>query len=86
MENNLKTEHKDCSTCNVDIRPKAGKEEPVLNILVVGDQQWINKHQKLIKILEKTYTLEYKTEIIDRSKISVISHRQDSFWDKLCGK
>ena len=30
--------------------------------------------------------LEYKTEIIDRSKISVISHRQDSFWDKLCGK
>ena len=30
--------------------------------------------------------LEYKTEIIDRSKILVISHRQNSFWDKLCGK
>ena len=30
--------------------------------------------------------LEYKTEIIDRSKISVISHRQDSIRDKLCGK
>ena len=30
--------------------------------------------------------LEYKTEIIDRSKISVVSHRQDSLWDKLCGK
>ncbi len=65
MENNLETEHKDCSTCDVDIRPKAGLEEPVLNILVVGDQQWINKHQKLIKILEKTYTIEYKTEIND---------------------
>ena len=30
--------------------------------------------------------LEYKTEVIDWSKISVISHRQDSLWDKLCGK
>ena len=30
--------------------------------------------------------LEYKTEIIDRSKILVISHRQNSLWDKLCGK
>jgi hypothetical protein len=30
--------------------------------------------------------LEYKTEIIDWSKILVISHRQDSFWDKICGK
>ena len=30
--------------------------------------------------------LEYKTEVIDRSKISVISHRQDSLLDKLCGK
>ena len=30
--------------------------------------------------------LEYKTEIIDRSKILVVSHRQDSLWDKLCGK
>ena len=30
--------------------------------------------------------MEYKTEIIDRSKILVISHRQNSVWDKLCGK
>lgn len=30
--------------------------------------------------------LEYKTEVIDRSKILVISHRQNSFWDKVCGK
>ena len=30
--------------------------------------------------------LEYKTEIIDWSKILVISHRQDSFRDKICGK
>ena len=32
------------------------------------------------------WILEYKTEVIDRSKILVISHRQDSLWDKLCGK
>ena len=30
--------------------------------------------------------LEYKTEVIDWSKINVISHRQDSFWDKVFGK
>ena len=30
--------------------------------------------------------LEYKTEVIDRSKISVISHHQNSLRDKLCGK
>lgn len=30
--------------------------------------------------------LEYKTEVIDRSKILVISHNQNSVWDKLCGK
>ena len=30
--------------------------------------------------------LEYKTEIIDRSKILVVSHRQDTLRDKLCGK
>jgi len=30
--------------------------------------------------------LEYKTEIIDRWKISVISHNQNSLWDKLFGK
>lgn len=30
--------------------------------------------------------LEYKTEIIDRSKILVISHRQNSLWDKIFGK
>ena len=30
--------------------------------------------------------LEYKTEIIDRWKISVISHNQNSLWDKIFGK
>jgi len=30
--------------------------------------------------------LEYKTEIIDWWKISVISHNQNSIWDKLFGK
>ena len=30
--------------------------------------------------------LEYKTEVIDRWKISVISHKQNSLWDKLFGK
>ena len=30
--------------------------------------------------------LEYKTEVIDRSKILVISHNQNSVRDKLCGK
>ena len=32
------------------------------------------------------WLLEYKTEVIDRSKILVISHNQNSLWDKLCGK
>ena len=32
------------------------------------------------------WILEYKTEVIDWSKILVISHRQNSIWDKLCGK
>ena len=32
------------------------------------------------------WILEYKTEIIDWSKILVISHRQNSLRDKLCGK
>ena len=30
--------------------------------------------------------LEYKTEVIDRWKISVISHNQNSLWDKVFGK
>lgn len=30
--------------------------------------------------------LEYKTEVIDRWKISVISHKQNSLWDKVFGK
>lgn len=30
--------------------------------------------------------LEYKTEIIDRGKVSVISHNQNSLWDKIFGK
>ena len=32
------------------------------------------------------WILEYKTEIIDRGKISVISHNQNSLWDKIFGK
>ena len=32
------------------------------------------------------WILEYKTEIIDRWKISVISHHQNSLWDKIFGK
>ena len=32
------------------------------------------------------WILEYKTEIIDWGKISVISHNQNSLWDKLFGK
>ena len=42
--------------------------------------------KEALTIFLRDWLLEYKTEIIDRSKISVISHRQDSFWDKLCGK
>jgi hypothetical protein len=30
--------------------------------------------------------LEYRTEILDWSKINVVSHRQNSFWDKVFGK
>ena len=30
--------------------------------------------------------LEYRTEVLDWSKINVVSHRQNSFWDKLFGK
>jgi hypothetical protein len=30
--------------------------------------------------------LEYRTEMLDWSKINVVSHRQNSFWDKVCGK
>ena len=30
--------------------------------------------------------LEYRTEVLDWSKINVISHRQNSFWDRLFGK
>lgn len=39
--------------------------EQKLNILVVGDQVWIKSHQDLIKILQKSYTIEYKTKIKD---------------------
>ena len=37
----------------------------ILNILVVGNQEWINGHKDLIKILQKSYTIEYKTQIKD---------------------
>ena len=42
--------------------------------------------KEALTIFLRDWLLEYKTEIIDRSKILVISHRQNSFWDKVCGK
>lgn len=39
-----------------------------------------------LTVFLRDWILEYKTEIIDRSKILVVSHRQDSVRDKLCGK
>ncbi|GHV28504.1 hypothetical protein FACS1894176_11090 [Bacteroidia bacterium] len=30
--------------------------------------------------------LEYRTEVLDRSKINVISYKQDSLWDRIFGK
>ncbi len=39
-----------------------------------------------LTVFLRDWILEYKTEVIDWSKILVISHRQDSLWDKLCGK
>jgi len=30
--------------------------------------------------------LEYRTEVLDWSKINVVSHRQNSFWDRICNK
>ena len=51
--------------CECNSKSEHKKDTPVLNILVVGDQEWINKHKDLIKILQKSYTLEYKTKIKD---------------------
>ena len=42
--------------------------------------------KEALTIFLRDWLLEYKTEIIDRSKILVISHRQNSFRDKICGK
>lgn len=42
--------------------------------------------KEALTIFLRDWLLEYKTEIIDRSKILVISHRQNSLRDKLCGK
>ena len=39
-----------------------------------------------LTVFLRDWILEYKTEIIDRSKILVISHRQNSFRDKFCWK
>ena len=39
-----------------------------------------------LTVFLRDWILEYKTEVIDWSKILVISHRQNSLWDKLCGK
>lgn len=39
-----------------------------------------------LTVFLRDWILEYKTEVIDRSKILVISHRQNSLRDKLCWK
>lgn len=39
-----------------------------------------------LTVFLRDWILEYKTEIIDWSKILVISHRQNSFRDKFCWK
>ena len=39
-----------------------------------------------LTVFLRDWILEYKTEIIDWSKVSVISHNQNSLWDKLFGK
>lgn len=56
---------KNATTGKVEIASEHKSDKPILNILIVGDKEWIEKHQNLIKVLEKTYTLEYKTEIKD---------------------
>ena len=44
----------------------------------------INKDS--LTVFLRDWILEYKTEIIDRSKILVVSHRQDTLRDRICGK
>ena len=39
-----------------------------------------------LTVFLRDWILEYKTEIIDRWKISVISHHQNSLWDKIFWK
>ena len=39
-----------------------------------------------LTVFLRDWLLEYKTEVIDWWKISVISHNQNSLWDKLFGK
>ena len=39
-----------------------------------------------LTVFLRDWILEYKTEIIDWWKISVISHNQNSLWDKIFGK
>lgn len=75
MEKEINSQAINCSECEalqqglqkattgkIKIAPEH-KDQPVLNILVVGDQDWIDKHQKLLRILKKSYTLEFKTGI-----------------------
>lgn len=54
---------KNATTGKAEITSEHKKDEPILNILVVGNQEWIDKHKNLIKVLQKSYTIEYKTEI-----------------------
>ena len=56
---------KNATEKKVQVASEHKTNEPILNILVVGDEEWIKDHQDLIKILKKSYTLEYKTEIKD---------------------
>ena len=39
-----------------------------------------------LTVFLRDWILEYKTEVIDWSKVSVISHHQNSLWDKIFGK
>lgn len=63
MENELINNQIVCPDCGK--WPCECPDKQKLNILVVGDQTWIKSHQDLIKILQKSYTLEYKIKIKD---------------------
>ena len=69
MENEINNQVVTCSKCGKFPceceHTNEQSNQPILNILVVGNQEWIDKHQDLIKILKKSYTIEYKTQIKD---------------------